>query len=221
MNEGVVRVGGRAMALGCALGVVCAAGTAGASVIEIAGNLGPGDSYNQVSSWIVLGPDEVSIGNVDQAAPFNAGAEDVYATTVEFAVRRSEGLDGVALSIYSDAGGVPGAALVSTAVASLPTNDGGAVVSADLPFPLLLSGGADYWVVLDAGFDTELSWFWNDMGMMLKAGRSGDPVGPWNLNADAMTPAFRVMGRAVPGPGAAGALALAGLAACRRRRSVG
>ena len=85
-----------------------AAASGHASTIEIASNFGPGDSFNIVSSYLVRGPDEVSVGNVDQAVPFSTGAQAVYATDIDLAMRLNAGFNGVAISIYSDNGGVPG-----------------------------------------------------------------------------------------------------------------
>ena len=195
-----------------------ASGVSGAGIVEIAGNLGPGDSFNVVSGFLVQGPDEVSIGNVDQAVPFSTGAVDVFATTIELGLRLTDGEDAVNISIYSDAGGVPGAALSTTVGTNLPGPNVPDLASFVLGAPFLLSANTNYWIVADADADTEIVWHLNDTGMTGKAGRGGDPVGPWNLDVDATTPAFRVFGRDVPTPGSAVVLAGLGLAGCRRRR---
>lgn len=203
---------------GLVVGLAAASNTHG-STIEIAGNFGPGDSFNIVSSFLVLGPDEISIGNVDQAVPFSTGDEAVFATHIDVAMRLNDGHNGVALSIYSDNGGLPGMPLISTALGGLPTGNFAEIRTATFGAPFLLDANTNYWVVADAGLDSDISWNWNDIGMMLKAGRSGTPVGPWNVSADVMTPAFRVSGRAVPGPGALAAFAGLGVLAARRRRN--
>ncbi|MFI4854002.1 MAG: choice-of-anchor R domain-containing protein [Phycisphaerales bacterium JB065] len=204
---------GMAIVAGLATG-----GAANAGFVEIAGNLGPGDSFNVVSGFLVQGPDEVSIGNVDQAVPFSTGAVGVFATTIELGMRLTDGLDEVNISIYSDAGGVPGAALTTTVGTNLPGPNVPELASFTLDMPFLLDANTNYWIVADADADTEIVWHHNDIGMTLKAGRSGDPVGPWNISVDATTPAFRIFGRDVPAPGTVALLAGAGLAGLRRRR---
>lgn len=201
--------------------VLSLAGAANAQVV-IHSNFGPGDDFNMVSGNLVVGPDEASIGNVDQAMRFTVGAIDTYFTRAELALRLTDGLDLVNVLLMSDAGGLPDSVLLSMAVSGIPGPDAPGIVTANAGAAVLLSANTTYWIAADAGSDTEIVWHRNSIGEVGRAGRSGTPVGPWNFNPDQETLAFRVSGRLVPAPGF-GMLALlaGGAAAVRRRREGG
>lgn len=187
--------------------------------VVIHSNFGPGDDFNMVSGNLVLGPDEVSIGNVDQAMRFTVGAIDTYFTSAQLALRLTDGLDFVNIHLMSDAGGLPGASLLTIGVSGLPGPDAPGIVTASAGAAVLLSANTTYWIAADAGGDTEIVWHRNNIGDLGRAGRGGNPVGPWNFNPDQETLAFRVNGRLVPTPGSASVALLAcGVLASRRRR---
>lgn len=193
----------------------------GAQVV-IHSNFGPGDDFNMVSGNLVLGPDEASIGNIDQAMRFTVGAVDTYFTSAELGLRLTDGLDFLNVLLMSDAGGLPDSVLHSMGVSGLPGPDVPAIVTANAGAAVLLSANTTYWIAADAGSDTEIVWHRNSIGDLGRAGRSGDPVGPWNFNPDQDTLAFRVNGRLVPAPGAGMVATLAcGAFASRRRRDGG
>jgi hypothetical protein len=175
-----------------------------------------------ISGNLVLGPDEASIGNVDQAMSFTVGAIDTYFTSAELGLRLTDGFDFLNVLLMSDAGGLPDSVLLSMGVSGLPGPDVPAIVTASAGAAVLLTANTTYWIAADAGSDTEIVWHRNSIGDLGRAGRAGDPVGPWNFNPDQETLAFRVNGRLVPAPGF-GMLALiaGGAAAVRRRRDGG
>lgn len=202
------------------LALTTLAGAAGAQVV-IHSNFGPGDSFNLVSGNLVLGPDEISIGNVDQAMRFQTGGIDTYFTSAELGLRLTDGLDALSVYLMSDAGGLPSAVLLTMNISGLPGPDVPAIVTASAGAAFLLSANTTYWIAADAGGDTEIVWHRNSIGDLGRAGRSGDPVGPWNFNPDQETLAFRVNGRLVPTPGAASlGMLVFGAVAARRRRAV-
>lgn len=207
--------------IGSAVAISLLATGAHAQVV-IHSNFGPGDDFNMASGNLVYGPDEVSIGNVDQAMRFTVGAIDTYFTNAQLALRLTDGLDFVNIHLMSDAGGIPGASLLTMGVSGLPGPDVPGIVTASAGAAFLLSANTTYWIAADAGGDTEIVWHRNTIGDLGRAGRAGDPVGPWNFNPDQETLAFRVNGRLVPTPGGASVamLACAMLAARRRREGV-
>jgi hypothetical protein len=196
--------------------------TASQAQVVIHSNFGPGDDFNMVSGNLVLGPDEASIGNVDQAMSFTIGAIDTYFTSAELGLRLTDGLDFVNVLLMSDAGGLPDSVLLSMGVSGLPGPDVPAIVTASAGAAVLLSANTTYWIAADAGSDTEIVWHRNSIGDLGRAGRAGTPVGPWNFNPDQETLAFRVNGRLVPTPGVGMLATLAcGAFAIRRRRDGG
>lgn len=205
-----------------ALGLLAAAlaSAEGNAQVVIHSNFGPGDTFNVVGANLVLGEDEASIGNIDQAMPFTLGPIDTYFTSAELALRLTDGLDALNIHLMSDAGGLPSAVLLSMSITNLPGPDDPEIVVAEAPAAFLLSANTTYWIAADAGSDTEVSWHRNSIGDIGRAGRSGNPPGPWNFNMEQDTLAFRVNGRAVPGPGALSLTLLAGGALVSRRRRV-
>lgn len=204
-----------------AASIALLAGAAHAQVV-IHSNFGPGDDFNMVSGNLVLGPDEMSIGNVDQAMRFTVGGIDTYFTNAQLGLRLTDGLDFVNIHLMSDAGGLPGAVLLTMGVGGLPGPDVPGIVTASAGAAFLLSANTTYWLAADAGGDTEIVWHRNNIGDLGRAGRAGNPVGPWNFNPDQETLAFRVNGRLVPTPGGASLaiLTCAALGARRRREGV-
>ena len=190
--------------------------------VVIHNNFGPGDDFNMAGGNLVLGPDEASIGNVDQAMRFTVGAVDTYFTSAELGLRLTDGLDFLNVLLMSDAGGLPSAVLLSMNVSGMPGPDVPGIVTANAGAAVLLSANTTYWIAADAGSDTEIVWHRNTIGEIGRAGRSGTPVGPWNFNPDQDTLAFRVNGRLVPSPGVGTLAAIAfGALTLRRRREGG
>lgn len=179
-------------------------------------NFGPGDSFNAVAGNLVLGENEITIGNIDQAMPFMVGGVDVSFTSAELALRHTGGPNSLRVMVMSDAGGLPGATLMSIPVAGVPGVPG--IVEAVGLAALTLNANTQYWIAADATSNTELVWHRNSIGQFGRAGRAGWPVGPWNFNGNQESLAFRVNGRFVPAPATLAMLGLGGLVAGRRRR---
>ncbi len=187
-----------------------------ASAVVVDSNLRqPGDGF-QGGGNILHGPDEISIGNVDQAQRFETGSFPVVVTSARLALNYFDGLNFTNVSIWSNVGGLPGTLLQNSSVSNVP--NGGALMTA--PFNLSLDANTTYWLVADAIADSEMAWLFNDIGEIGgKTGRSGDPVFPWNpVNPNNTDLAFEINGRIVPEPSGLAFLAPAALLLTRRRR---
>jgi hypothetical protein len=134
------------------------------------------------------------------------------------------------LQIYADAGGLPGASLLSLSVATALTNptivgvgiNGENVYRQEVSFGTLNLGPGNYHLSIGAtlvnGFGD--AWVWNSsvagFGDSFSARFNPDSTGPWQNVAGLGDLAFEI--NAIPAPGAASMLGLAGIAALRRRR---
>lgn len=192
-----------------------AASHANAAVVY--SNFGPGNSFNAVGGNLVLGENEISIGNIDQAMSFSIGAVDVTFTSVELALRHNAGPNSLNIIVMADAGGLPGAPLMTIPVAGVPAAPG--IVEAVGLAAMTLNANTQYWIAADATGTTDITWHRNSIGQTGRAGRAGWPVGPWNFNANQDTLAFRVNGRFVPAPASLAMLGLGALVGARRRRA--
>lgn len=205
--------------------VVLAAGLAATAPsayaqVEVYSTFGPGNDYNMILGNIVLGEDDISIGNVDQAQPFTVGPVPTYFTNAQLALRHTGGTNSINIHLMSDAGGLPDTILQTMTINGVPGGVSGGVVQANPGFAVLMEANTTYWIIADAQGDSTFSWHHNVIGAMGKGGRSGNPPGPWNYNEDSTSLAFRVNGRLVPAPGATAMLATAMGFAARRRRSI-
>jgi hypothetical protein len=156
-------------------------------------------------------------GNYDAAVAFTVNQAQSYTLdTVEVPLVYLEGENSIAIRIYSDVGGLPGAELGSTQLSGIPAS--AALLTADFHAQLIsLMAGASYWLVGDAAQDTTVLWHFNDLGQLGIADRT---TGPWiRLIGIQTTPALRVNGTAVPeiASPALAAFALVSLLRVRRK----
>lgn len=109
-------------------------------------------TYWCCSGYTILGPTAVSGSpEIWTAAAFTPSANHTI-TKVKVAVGLIEGTNGLVLSIYSDASGLPGTALKSWNISNLPNFGSCCVVETRFDTAgLAVTGGTQYWVVLKTG----------------------------------------------------------------------
>jgi len=179
---------------------------------------------------ILQGESVGNIANVDQAASFITGANEVFVTDVKLGIYVDsptnspfDGRGPLDIIIATDAAGLPNAAL-GTRTLNVNTYLG-QVVDASFGGAVHLDPFTKYWIIADAKTTFDGAWEYNpinDFGPV--AGRSNN--GPWSLqNANDPRLVFQVSGRlGVPEPASMGILAtLVGMGcfgARKKRRSL-
>jgi hypothetical protein len=113
------------------------------------------------SGWTISGPISPIGQTFADAMPFTAPG-NATVTKLIVGVGYVTGTNGVTLSLNSDAGGVPGAALASFDLSGLPQFGSCCTVemqNTGVP----INAGAKYWVVVATGDDTQDTWAaWNN-----------------------------------------------------------
>src|SRR5580704_2026873 len=113
-----------------------------------------GTYWGEVELIIVGGGGNSTFPDDQIAAAFTPSANHT-ATKIEVAVVESSlgyGTSGFTLSLNQDSGGVPGKALLTAQLPGLPNNGLGwccALVIGSIPSGIALSGGTQYWVVVN------------------------------------------------------------------------
>lgn len=127
---------------------------ADAGLIKIANNL---TQYKNSPYWgwlgyAIIGPEGGGAYGTEQwlATAFTPKANHV-ATRVEVPALYYSGSNGVVLSVYDDAGGVPGKPLHSWHITNLPTTVCCTVVGGSDKRGIPLSAGKQYWIVIRTG----------------------------------------------------------------------
>lgn len=187
-------------------------------------DFGTDPSYTSDASSFVDGGVNSFSGLIFQslAVPFTPTTDSVLAQ-VDLALTYYAVSDSAALvSLRSDNGGFPGAALMSWTVGNLsPYPTCCPIVSLFATAPLLLSGGTTYWLQVDPAAPTTLiSWDFNNTGASGNWDFYLGSDSPGNLYSQTYTlPAFDVLSTPEPASVALVALGLA-LASVLRARSV-
>src|SRR3954453_24117271 len=131
--------------------IVCLSSAARADVVF--DNFGPGMTYD-IAGRLIQGESVNNIGNVDQAASFTTGPNEVFVTDVKLAIYVDspanspfDGRGPLDISIASDAAGLPGAAL-DTRTLNVNTYLY-QVVGASFGGALHLNPNTKYWIIAD------------------------------------------------------------------------
>jgi hypothetical protein len=128
-----------------------------AKYVKIFDNLAapPSGTYWGEVQIMVLGGGGNSTFPDDQLAAAFTPSANHTATKIEVALVQSSfgfGTAGFALSLNEDAGGVPGKALLTAQLPGLPNNGTGwccALVVGTIPSGIALTGGSQYWIVVN------------------------------------------------------------------------
>jgi hypothetical protein len=146
-----------------------AAPDAPAALKKIFSNLGPKkNAYNAFSGWLLAGPLNTQTGT-DQffGLPFTPKA-NAHVSQLQAALQYlGSGANQVNLSLYTDAGGLPGT-LIGGPVTVMNLSNAGtccALAIANLPTSVAVTAGTQYWVVADTpltgtGSDLFGAWEW-------------------------------------------------------------
>jgi len=133
-----------------------------AGLVKIFDNIGtayPKGSYWCCEGYTITGPTALSgFPEYWEAGAFTPSA-NYTVTKVEAAVGFVEGVNGLVLSLYNDASGVPGTPIKSWALTGLPTFGSCCVVetksdSAGIP----VTSGTQYWIVLKTNAKETTTW---------------------------------------------------------------
>jgi hypothetical protein len=163
-------------------------------------NLGSGDSFAPLSSLLITGPDAnlsgINPGNFDAAVAFTVNPAQSYTLdSIEVPIALREGASSIAIRLYADNEGLPGAELGSVDLGAIPVT--ATLLTADFHAQsIALLPGPSYWLAADAAQDTFVLWQFNDVGQLDIAYRT---TGPWISQIGVQTtPALRINGTAVP-----------------------
>ena len=208
----------RQIALSLALLVLLVSGANSARADVIYNNFGPGDSYNHSIGWTV----GLGFGR-GEAFPI-VPTSDFNLDTVTVAVGYVSGPNAVDVSVTTDVGGVPGAALETFHLTNLGPFGNETPVTATSTSHPLLPAGQSYFVTVTALDSTWEAWSWS----LIDLSHPGAELinGRWTPD-NGTSGAFRVTGTMaspVPEPASCvllgmGALGLVGYG-WRRRKMV-
>ncbi len=160
--------------------VSCSFATSVASArVTVFSNRGPEDTFDPVIGNIVLGEDDLSIGNVDQAVRFTTGRHGLFFPNAELAGRLVDSAHFVNVYLTSKSGGLPGRVLFTMALTNLPGPDDAGLVVAATPMQFTLMPNTTPWIAADAMGNTDIAWHRNTTGQIGgRAGRLGFPSDP-------------------------------------------
>lgn len=207
------------------IAAVTLAGASAAHAVVLFSNFGPGDIYRPNIGETLSFGGPLGGDAFEHAVPFTISGGDFTLDSAEVAVFHFWGPDLVFADIRTDADGVPGGVLETTAAHGVST-PGEIEPPMVLPFTgdLLLEDGQTYWLALRTDrTDAHLAWALNDI----------DDFGPraWRVNEGTWNPAmgipgtdsqravYRINATPIPAPGAVALLLIAG-GACGRRRGL-
>lgn len=163
---------------------------------KIYSNLGTNiDLYDDVNGWDIQGP---AINGYSEfaAIPFTPKSNS-HVFQVGAAVQYYSGDNQVNVSIYSDANGVPGALLAGpVTVTNLP--EGGTCCALAIAnfAPLAVTGGIQYWVVVDTpltGTGSDFDGTWDMVAAIVPIAFNNDSFG-WYTSTGNDLPAGAVLG---------------------------
>ena len=138
--------------------------TAGATPVTIFSDFGPGNSYTSGIGWTVAG--QAAGGSFQSVAmPFTSSG-DYQLSQIDIALSFADGTNSAVVTLNSDSSGMPGGVLMTWNLLNLPAFGNCCVVETLSPSsPLLLSSGAQYWLVSNPGTsDTHDAWNFNELG---------------------------------------------------------
>ncbi|MGH6890356.1 MAG: choice-of-anchor R domain-containing protein [Rhizomicrobium sp.] len=197
-----VRMNGAVLLAGPAVGPLTKAPTHRPGPIEIFDNMFPVKKYPYGTYFCCLGPTIAGPDN-SYGTPAESWAEaftpvvDATVTRVEVGVGYSVGTNSVNIGLNSDAGGVPGTALVSRDVKNLPPF-GSCCATMTLRSGVQVTAGTKYWVVLgtDAG-DADLlgGWNYDTMDQVTDIDQAENIGNGWRAGAIAPGVALAVWGK--------------------------
>ncbi len=200
-------------------GLAVASIPAGAQTTVVFNTFGAGDIYNtEAASTLTGSANSVGVPVYAQAAAFTPSSGG-YLSSLELPLNVYDSMPVVDVSLWSDAGGAPGAVLQSWSGFSF--SEPNIYSFAATGAPVQLVSGSSYWVVANAATSTTWAgWFKPDAAAAIP----GQPAfysengGPFNNPNSAG--AFRVTVSAIPEPSTYAALfgaAALGLVVWRRR----
>ena len=188
-------------------------------------NFGAGDTYDLEYGWTLAYGGPLGGDSYEDAVAFTVTGGDFYFDSADVAVNHFWGPDLVHFNLHADDNGSPGSILDSSSASGvIASGTQSSPMTANFGGDLILQNGQTYWLALRTDEqDAWLSWAFNivdDFG--LRAWQVNN--GPWNPTlgspgTDSERGVFRINGTAVPAPGMAALLAIAGAVRIRRRRN--
>ena len=164
-------------------------------------NLGLPNSYSPgiIAAWSVDGPSSPD-GFTASAMAFTS-PDNFRLDQIDVALSYNDfGSNSLDLTLHSDSGGLPGAALMTWALTNLPTYGTCCILQTVTPnSPLVLSAAAQYWLVATAGDGTVAVWDINSTGQIGPLTQTFTPDSYSGVNVSSEG-AFDVQGTIVPEP---------------------
>lgn len=200
----------RTVFVSCLL-AVAAAGPASATLVTLAGNLGPGDSYNTSAAWFLVDNNGPFTGATKLAvsfiAPSDATLVSLRAAVLYYGTTANQTYY---FSFAADNGsGAPGATVETFTTAPVSTGSSfNTLLTFNSTLNVALTAGAKYWLVMDDFTNSTSSvrtgaWYLNNTG----AGGLSYFNGTWNAISNP-APAFDVLAEVSAVPEASAVLML-------------
>lgn len=157
-------------------------------------NFGAGDSYNSSSGWIV---GSIAGSEFRVAMPFQTSSP-MFLTSIRFGGNLVTGPNDFTISIASDSGGSPGAAVETFAGATFPAPLSAIQTITSVANPLL-QGNQTYWLVMQATSSSSAThggWAVNDQGQIGAYLSNSNNGFIWGLQNDeaSISPVFEING---------------------------
>ncbi len=139
-----------------------------AGLKKIYNNLGKSKTYlyDDTEAWGIFGPDSGGCCTEFAAMPFTPKSNS-HVSQVQVAVQYNSGANQVNLSIYSDSYGAPGTLLAGPVTVTNLPEAGTCCTLAIAGFtPLAVTGGTQYWVIVDtplSGTGSDFSGQWSEV----------------------------------------------------------
>ena len=153
------------------------------------------DLYDDTSGWSIAGPAAYGY-SFFSGIPFTPRSNS-HVLQARAAVHYFSGANQVDLSIYSDAGGVPGALLAGPVTVTNLPNGGTCCALAVADFtPLTVTAGTQYWLVVDTpltGTGSDFSGEWDMVARIVPIAFNGNGFG-WSAGTANDLPAGAVLG---------------------------